>query len=1323
MDPESPVGTLPRITISTQDGSTSQPDDDNPTSPTLLSVSPPSPTLSTGSVRFNNTTSLRDNHPTLQSGAESLVLLGNTSHQRKPSLSTNPDFDVPLTPIPTGTTKGGNSALDDPETPRAKTAQAPLPDEPIDPTPYAFDPNRLARLVANNAKDIDALEEMGGANGLCNGLGTDRARGLSAAALSSESSDPAVPPPTKEGSAEQSLFTVSIDVRKRIYGSNVLPIRPSKTLLQLMWLALKDKVLVLLCIAAVVSLALGLYSDFGVKHPPVICPSNGLLKCSEPKVEWVEGVAIMVAVLIVVLVGSLNDWQKERQFRALNDKKDDRTLKVIRDGQECVINVKDVVVGDIALLEPGEIIPVDGVFIKGHNVVCDEAGATGESNTIKKITYEETIDEKRAGKLDITKRDCFLISGAKVLEGVGEYVVIAIGPRSFNGRILMELRGETENTPLQIKLNALAELIAKLGSLAGLVLFTALMIRFFVHLKTDPHRSASDKAMEFTQILIIAVTVIVVAVPEGLPLAVTLALAFATKRMTKEKLLVRHLGACEIMANASVVCTDKTGTLTTNVMTVVAGCVGVHGKFARESNTNRQNVGNVTGEDEGNKRHWEDFALDLKEINNAISEPLLKVFNDAITINSTAFEDKDPDSGELEFVGSKTETALLGFAKSLEWPDYRERRAAVQTMQMIPFSSERKCMGIVIGEGDRYRVYFKGASEILVNKCTKHVVVHKPGSEPIPTESKEPETKEINENEKENLSRTIIFYANQSLRTIAICYRDLPEWPLPGPKTEAGDVPFEALFDDLTLIAITAIEDPLRPGVAKAVADCNRAGVSVKMCTGDNILTARSIAYQCGIFTPGGIIMDGPTFRNLSDQERIHVVPRLQVLARSSPLDKKVLVETLKSLGEIVGVTGDGTNDGPALKTAHVGFSMGIAGTEVAKEASDIILMDDNFASIVSAIMWGRCVNDAVRKFLQFQISVNITAVIITFVSAVASSSESSVLTAVQLLWINIIMDTFAALALATDPATPDMLDRKPDRKTAPLFNTAMRMQILGQALYQTFIILLFHFASDAIFSYDKSAYTEAQIQQWHSEVNTLVFNAFVFCQIFNSVNSRRIDSRKNVFRGILLNWYFLIITAIEVGAQVLIVFVGGAAFSVHELSGRSWGVSLALGSVSLPLGFLIRCIPEAPVERLFRKLRIMSDQPVLPDTSPEKEQQQWNTAIDTVRDNLRTFANIRGGRVRASSFVRKSRSARLQEAGIQLPSLLAMVPTLVMSSIGAGWQPQAGSMTDPCAHDPSKSSAALYAGGKIQMHPETAPEDPFYAKYGSTPSSNSSHV
>jgi Ca2+-transporting ATPase len=450
--------------------------------------------------------------------------------------------------------------------------------------------------------------------------------------------------------------------------------------------------------------------------------------------------------------------------------------------------------------------------------------------------------------------------------------------------------------------------------------------------------------------------------------------------------------------------------------------------------------------------------------------------------------------------------------------------------------------------------------------------------------------------------------------------------------------------------------------------------------------------------------MEGPFFRALDQHERIEVVPRLQVLARSSPEDKKILVETLRDLGEIVGVTGDGTNDGPALKTANVGFSMGIAGTEVAKEASDIILMDDNFASIVKAIMWGRCVNDAVRKFLQFQISTNITAVIITFVSAVASEEEESVLTAVQLLWINIIMDTFAALALATDPATKSLLDRKPDTHGTRLFTADMIKMILGQSTYQVIIILIFHFLGHTILGLDHT-------DKHNLVVTTLVFNTFVFAQIFNSVNCRRLDNKLNIFEGILRNRYFIVITLIEIGGQVLIVFVGGAAFQVTPIPAREWGISLALGFVSIPLGVLIRCIPTPPFERAFIKLRIMSPDKVLPTDRPETA--EWNSAITKVRDNLSLFSSLRGGRVNASSFIIKSRKSRIpKEERVALPSRMTMVPTLIASSVGAGWTPSRAGLSDPAQNDPSKSSAALWEG-RIQLHPDTRPDDPAYQRWG----------
>ncbi|KAF9223507.1 Ca-transporting ATPase [Gyrodon lividus] len=1323
---------------------------------------PPSPTLSTqSSVQFATSLTLRDNKPDERSGISSLHLLSpsiadRAAHRRKGSIAT---FN---------SSHEGHSSLDETEPDhgtseyhlhtlrRAKsdatslTAAAPShthldsasEHEAVDTGPFLFKPYELACLL--DPKDFDALQTHGGIDRILKGLGThptwglllgvsDRGRGHpsdgrpgagegASQRHDRRSGEPPVPtsvqahPSTTGGGNDDGCqpdpHHASLEERKRVFGENILPQRPTKSLLGLMWLALKDKVLVLLSIAAVVSLALGLFQDFGTPLPE-----------GQPPVDWVEGVAIVIAILIVVVVGSLNDWQKERQFKTLNEKKEERGVKVIRNGVE-----HEVVVGDIALLEPGEIVPCDGIFLSGHNVKCDESAATGESDAIKKASYADCLALKnaqnavrlgdddalgpRAAHSFSSHTDCFVVSGSKVLEGVGRYVVVAVGTKSFNGRIMMALRTDAENTPLQLKLNILAEFIAKVGSIAGIILFSALMIRFFVQLGTgDPARSANEKGMAFVQILIISVTLVVVAVPEGLPLAVTLALAFATKRMTKENLLVRVLGSCETMANASVICTDKTGTLTQNVMTVVTGSIGIHAKFVRklEHNQSRTNAAEENrsrkSSESGVPSGHRDFSIDQSKLNAVLSPQLRKLFNASIAINSTAFEDLDPATDEVVFIGSKTETALLSFAKELKWTDYKETRDAAEVVQMIPFSSDRKAMGVVVKlENGGYRLYVKGASEILTKLCTRHVVVS-PDTNQVGDEDATVETAEIDTFSQENISRTIIFYANQTLRTIAVCYRDFSTWPPPGMHTnDDGEMAYEDLARDLILIAIAGIEDPLREGVRKAVADCRKAGVAVKMCTGDNVLTARSIASQCGIFTAGGIIMEGPVFRQLSDKEMLEIVPRLQVLARSSPEDKKILVEKLRALGEIVGVTGDGTNDGPALKTAHVGFSMGIAGTEVAKEASDIILMDDNFSSIVKAIMWGRCVNDAVRKFLQFQLSTNVTAVVVTFVTAVASSSETSVLSAVQLLWINIIMDTFAALALATDPASTALLDRKPDKLSAPLFTVDMYKQILLQSTYQIAVTLVFHFLGLRILGLEGTSTNDSIVQ-------TLVFNTFVFAQIFNSVNSRRLDRKFNIFEGLLHNYYFIVITLIEIIAQIVIVFIGGAAFQVTHIGGREWGISLALGVVSIPLGALIRLLPNEPFERLFIAIRLLPSPQDLPTIKPDAE---WNLAIELVRDNLATFANLRGGRLRSSSFVGKSRSARLhEERRVPLPSIMTMVPTLIASSIGAGWAPQShGSLSDPARFDPSKSSAALW-DGKFQIHPDTKSDDPILQKWG----------
>ncbi|KAF9155129.1 hypothetical protein BG015_010923, partial [Linnemannia schmuckeri] len=410
-------------------------------------------------------------------------------------------------------------------------------------------------------------------------------------------------------------------------------------------------------------------------------------------------------------------------------------------------------------------------------------------------------------------------------------------------------------------------------------------------------------------------------------------------------------------------------------------------------------------------------------------------------------------------------------------------------------------------------------------------------------------------------------YADKALRTIALSYRDIPASEFK--KFNDEDAPDEKLI----CLGVVGIQDPLRPGVVESVRDFAKAGVTVRMITGDNLQTARAIAKNAGILLQGGLAMTGPEFRALSKVDQTEAVKRLQVLARSSPTDKTIVVRRLQELGEIVAVTGDGTNDGPALKMADVGFSMGITGTEVAKEASAIVLMDDNFSSILKSLMWGRAVNDSVRKFLQFQLTVNITAVVLSFISAVASDDNQSVLSAVQLLWVNLIMDTLAALALATEPPSPDVLKRYPTSKAAPLINFNMWKMILGQAIFQIAINL-------ALLKYGAQLFhlplnRDGKLDPENLLVlRTMIFNVFVFLQVFNELNCRRIDDTINVFKNVLNNKIFIIVQFIVLAGQILIVQWGGQAFKTVPLTGQQWLLTVLIGSLSLPVGLFLRLLP-----------------------------------------------------------------------------------------------------------------------------------------------------
>lgn len=953
----------------------------------------------------------------------------------------------------------------------------------VDKNPFAFTPGQLNKMF--NPKSLPAFFSLGGLRGLEKGLRSDRKSGLSTdetvldGEVTFEQATAQNDKKATEGTATATVTKTQTNKsrgndafadRYRVFRDNRLPVKKGKSLLQLMWITYNDKVLILLSIAAAISLGVGLYQTFGQEH------KNG-----EPAVEWVEGVAIIVAIAIVVIVGSLNDYSKERQFARLNKKKQDRNVKVVRSGQTTEVSVFDLMVGDVVHLEPGDLVPVDGVLIDGFNVKCDESQTTGESDIIRKRPGDEVYTAIQNHE-SLKKMDPFIQSGARIMEGVGTYMATSTGIYSSYGKTLMSLNEDPEMTPLQAKLNVIATYIAKLGGAAGLLLFLVLFIEFLVRLPKLPDSvTPAQKGQGFLDIFIVVVTIIVVAVPEGLPLAVTLALAFATTRMLKDANLVRHLKACEVMGNATTICSDKTGTLTQNKMQVVAGTIGTTHRFGAAPRPASQDSSDETGDVDTSTE------VSAAELTSMLSAPVKDLLLQSIAFNSTAFEG-DVD-GEQTFIGSKTETALLLLARAHlgMGPVSRERDNAT-TLQLIPFDSGRKCMGIVVQlPNGGARLYVKGASEILLAKCTQML------RDPSADESLINLTKK----DANTISKLIETYASRSLRTIGICYKDFGAWPPKSARRGDGggnEVEFEDIFEDMNFLAMVGIQDPLREGVYESVKLCQKAGVVVRMVTGDNKLTAQAIAKECGILQPNSVIMEGPDFRNLSKRQQEEIIPRLHVLARSSPEDKRILVKRLKDKGETVAVTGDGTNDAPALKMADVGFSMGIAGTEVAKEASAIILMDDNFASIVKALKWGRAVNDAVKRFLQFQLTVNITAVVLTFVTAVSSDTEKSVLTAVQLLWVNLIMDTLAALALATDPPQDSVLDRKPEPKGSSIISITMWKMIIGQALYQLAITFLLYYGSPKGILPLPGPDDIPEPEQ----INTLVFNTFVWMQIFN---------------------------------------------------------------------------------------------------------------------------------------------------------------------------------------------------------------------------------
>ncbi|XP_065849241.1 calcium-transporting ATPase 8, plasma membrane-type-like [Euphorbia lathyris] len=899
--------------------------------------------------------------------------------------------------------------------------------------------------------------------------------------------------------------------RKNVFGSNTYPQKKGRSFWMFLWEAWQDLTLIILMVAAVASLVLGIKTE-GIKE------------------GWYDGASIAFAVILVIVVTAVSDYKQSLQFQNLNEEKRNIHMEVIRGGKRVDVSIYDIVVGDVIPLNIGDQVPADGILLTGHSLAIDESSMTGES----KIVYKNS-------------REPFLMSGCKVADGSGTMLVTSVGINTEWGLLMASISEDTgEETPLQVRLNGIATFIGIVGLTVALVVLVVLLARYFTgHTKdtVDSPRFVAGKTSlghavdGAIKILTVAVTIVVVAVPEGLPLAVTLTLAYSMRKMMADKALVRRLSACETMGSATTICSDKTGTLTLNQMTVVEAYVG--GKKIDSSVTKSQ-----------------------------LSPNLASLLIEGVAQNTNGSVFIPEGGGETEFSGSPTEKAILvwGVKLGMDFGAVREQSAV---LHVFPFNSQKKRGGVAVQlPNSEVHIHWKGAAEMVLSSCTAYM----DGDDHIVPMDDEKET---------FFKRAIEDMAACSLRCIAIAYRsyeadkvptgeqDLSQWALPE--------------NDLVLLAIVGLKDPCRPGVKEAVELCQNAGVKVRMVTGDNIQTARAIALECGILTSAEdavepIVIEGRVFREYSGEERDKIAEKISVMGRSSPNDKLLLVQSLRKNGHVVAVTGDGTNDAPALHEADIGLAMGISGTEVAKENSDIIILDDNFASVVKVVRWGRSVYANIQKFIQFQLTVNVAALIINVVAAISSGDVP--LNAVQLLWVNLIMDTLGALALATEPPTDHLMHRPPVGRREPLVTNIMWRNLVLQAVYQVSVLLVLNFHGKSLLGLKDDNPEEA-----NKVKDTLIFNAFVLCQIFNEFNARKPDEM-NIFEGVTKNHLFMAIIGVTLVLQVLIIEFIGKFFDTSKLNWKQWLICAIIAFISWPLAVVGKFIPvpETPLHKFFPK-------------------------------------------------------------------------------------------------------------------------------------------
>ena len=825
--------------------------------------------------------------------------------------------------------------------------------------------------------------------------------------------------------------------------------------------------------------------------------------------EYAETIGIIAAILLATGIGFFFEYDANKKFDLLNAVNEETLVKVIRNGKIQEIPRKDVVVGDIVVLETGEEIPADGELIEAISLQVNESNLTGEP-VINKTIIKADFDE------EATYASNRVMRGTTVVDGHGMMKVLQVGDATEIGKVARQSTEQSgEPTPLNIQLTKLAKLIGKIGFTVAAATFIVFVFKDLYQYISANEISGWHHYMAIAQIVLkyfmMAVTLIVVAVPEGLPMSVTLSLALNMRRMLSTNNLVRKMHACETMGAITVICTDKTGTLTQNLMQV-----------------------------------YEPGFYALKERGILSDDDISKLVMEGISANSTAFLEETDDGGKPKGVGNPTEVALLLWLNS-QHRNYLELREQAGVLDQLTFSTERKFMATLVQSPliGKKVLYIKGAPEIVLGKC-KEVVL---------------DGKRIDATEyRSTVEEQLLGYQNMAMRTLGFAFKIVDDHA-------PDDCVALVAENDLNFLGVVAISDPIRPDVPAAVAKCQSAGIDVKIVTGDTPGTATEIARQIGLWKPEDTERNritGTAFADLTDEEALDRVMDLKIMSRARPTDKQRLVQLLQQKGAVVAVTGDGTNDAPALNHAQVGLSMG-TGTSVAKEASDITLLDDSFNSIGTAVMWGRSLYKNIQRFIVFQLTINFVALLIVLLGSFVGTALP--LTVTQMLWVNLIMDTFAALALASIPPSEDVMNEKPRRSTDFIISKAMRYNIFGVGT--VFLIVLM-----GMIYYFTNAESGMTVHRL-----TIFFTFFVMLQFWNLFNARVFGTNDSAFKGLTKSYGMELIVIAILGGQILIVQFGGAVFRTEPLDWQTWLVIIGASSLVLWVGELIRF-----VQRLIHK-------------------------------------------------------------------------------------------------------------------------------------------